>query len=333
MSCIFCKTENELTDEHVFPAALGGRAELKAGTCKDCNNKFSRAFEEKINRAFIPIRNILFIPDRRGEVPRVCAQVVVEGRVRRARILPGGKLQIPPMKFNVDTSSGREVIYRAFSVEDETTLLANLKARGIEVETAPSGSSSTVEGEFEWQASILTSESAFRTIAKIALIGFAHQFGQRSVESKAFGSIKAFIEDGSEGSPVRLFHSEEFRRATQAGPHRHMVLFAAIRKERVIWAIVMLFGGLTYLVKLRDCWEGIDLMKTYCDDAQKGEDCIVLPASLENELKAIPLVLDRKTIWNDIRASADAFIEGLRQASAAKAPSAQTDESKESAQK
>src|SRR5262249_14576893 len=180
--------------------------------------------------------------------------------------------------------------------------------KGIRVELAPSGGPPEIEGEFEWKAGFLVSESALRTVAKIALVGFAHRFGTKIIESKGFDRVKAFIVDGSGNSPVTLFFSDEFLAKTQSGPHQHMILFAASKEKRAIWAIVVLFGGLSYLVQLSDSWEGPDLMQTYCVDAQKGEEPIVLLAALENELNAVSLVLGEKTTWSNVKASADGFL-------------------------
>jgi hypothetical protein len=314
VSCVFCKSEHDLTGEHVFPAALGGRSELAAGTCKNCNNKFNKSFEELVIRSFVPIRNMLFIPDRTGDIPKIEAQVVVEGQRRPAKILAGGQVTVPPMKLQIEKSSNeKEVIYRAFSKDDGKALLANLSARGIKVESAPDGLSE-ITGEFEWRADFLGSAAARLAVAKIALIGFAYQFGAKAIESEAFSSIKNFITDESQGSPVRLFHNAEFIAHTQAGPHQHMLLFAANKRERTIWAVVILFGGLTYLVQLSSSWDGPDLVKTYGVDAQKGEECPVLVGALENELNAVDLILGQKTIWDDVKVSADSFMSAMKRA-------------------
>jgi hypothetical protein len=46
-NCLFCRREFEkLTDEHVFPAAIGGNLMVRNATCADCNNGISGKFEQ-----------------------------------------------------------------------------------------------------------------------------------------------------------------------------------------------------------------------------------------------------------------------------------------------
>ena len=314
IKCLFCPSESGLTNEHVFPAALGGGIELKSGTCCSCNCKFSKDFEQEINRCFVPIRNMLSIPDRRGKIPEVDAEARVEGQVAPAKILAGGKVHIRPMKLTIENSSGeKQVIYRAFSREDEKNLLANLEAKGKSVEPEPLPGIEK-PAEFEWKYGCLISSAAFRTVAKIAFVGFAYHFGSRLTYSEAFNCIRKFIADGSQESPaVRLFHNEVFRTGTQSNPFLHALLFAADGKEKKVWAIVILFGKLTYLVKLSDCWNGPDLNKTLGVDARYGTECVALAKSIDNEFKAVSLVLNGKTVWNDADVSAHALMDTLLQ--------------------
>lgn len=43
MSCIFCRSNANLTDEHVFPAFMGGELIVKDGSCETCNRDFGVA--------------------------------------------------------------------------------------------------------------------------------------------------------------------------------------------------------------------------------------------------------------------------------------------------
>jgi hypothetical protein len=67
--CLFCGEEHEkLSAEHVFPAALGGNLELRDGVCTKCNNDFSD-FERALAKELVPVRLLLNIPDRYGDIP------------------------------------------------------------------------------------------------------------------------------------------------------------------------------------------------------------------------------------------------------------------------
>jgi hypothetical protein len=88
--CLFCLRErDDLTAEHVFPAALGGNLTV-IGTCTECVNRkrsFSKEFEQPLAVELAPLRNILVIPDRRGNVPSVAVKAEVNGKELGARAL------------------------------------------------------------------------------------------------------------------------------------------------------------------------------------------------------------------------------------------------------
>ena len=89
--CLFCLSETDkLTDEHVFPAALGGKLVVKDGTCQACNNGLSKAFEQFVAKRLNHFRRVLSIKDRRGDIPKIEVKVDVNGEEREAWLLPDG---------------------------------------------------------------------------------------------------------------------------------------------------------------------------------------------------------------------------------------------------
>src|SRR5258706_13933130 len=95
--CLFCPTEQErLSEEHVFPAALGGTLELENAVCTVCNNDFSK-FEQPLARELRPIRFLLQIPDRRGEVPKVEATFETATKKYEARLEGKGTVVMKPI--------------------------------------------------------------------------------------------------------------------------------------------------------------------------------------------------------------------------------------------
>jgi hypothetical protein len=51
-SCIYCGSRDDLTDEHIIPAALGGNYVLPQASCKECN-KITSKFEREVLRGFM----------------------------------------------------------------------------------------------------------------------------------------------------------------------------------------------------------------------------------------------------------------------------------------
>ena len=87
------KPEAELTDEHIFPAALGGTLVIENGSCTTCNNGCSK-FEQAVATELTPLRNLLQIPDRRGEVPHTHATVKVGEKEYEGRVAGDGRVQL-----------------------------------------------------------------------------------------------------------------------------------------------------------------------------------------------------------------------------------------------
>ena len=75
--------------------------------------------------------------------------------------------------------------------------------------------------------------------------------------------------------------------------------------------VVVLFGGLFYLVELSNAYEGVDAGWTYAYDALRGEDCPVLVQKFDNELLGVQDVLEGATLWDDVKKTADSFITFL----------------------
>src|SRR6202040_2585210 len=78
MPCIFCFGQENLTDEHVFPAFMGGDLVVRNGSCERCNREFSIA-EATLKKATTPVLNLLQIENRYGVVPNAPLNVEIRG--------------------------------------------------------------------------------------------------------------------------------------------------------------------------------------------------------------------------------------------------------------
>jgi len=146
-SCIFCLTEsNDLTDEHVFPAALGGNLVVKDAACRACNNRFSGEFEQEVVGRFAHLRHIFRIPDRYGNVPHVDATVEVDGKSLDGRLLGNGTLKLKPIfTEHVGSDGVKEMVAHHVSEEQVEQLRKDGWEKG---ETTPGFA---VEGSFSGQ--------------------------------------------------------------------------------------------------------------------------------------------------------------------------------------
>ena len=78
MACLFCRSEENLTAEHVFPAFMGGELKVPGGSCKRCNHEFGVS-EAAVRREITPLLNLLRIRNRYDLVPNERLRADIRG--------------------------------------------------------------------------------------------------------------------------------------------------------------------------------------------------------------------------------------------------------------
>jgi hypothetical protein len=307
--CLFCQHEFEkLTDEHVFPAAIGGNLMVRNATCADCNNGISGKFEQYIARRFVHFRRLLSLKDRRGEVPVIEIGVRLGGDERRASLLSDGTTVLRPRVTKVVQDGVVETIYEDLPEANRENLRKKAEEQGCQLieEPTPGGE---VEASFSGDLDFLTSEEMLRYVAKVAYTALALRMGVAVAESDSFEEIREYIKTGRSGASVRLFLNEAFLAGSAQGLHQHSVVLAGRNDKRRVDAIVRIFGGLSYMVALSDRYEGADFFDTLVYDSQRGEINKVLATHVQSEILQIEtLNADKNTIWNDQRQAGQWFV-------------------------
>jgi hypothetical protein len=310
--CLFCLVDREeLTDEHVFPAALGGHLEVKKAACADCNNGFSRAFEQDIARRLADFRRIVGTPDRYGRLPELFVKVEIDGKQLDGKLLRDGAIQLKPI-ITVNKQNGvTEMTYEHTTEGQRHKLRQQASGERSELmeHTTPGGESEVcVSGQLDF----IDSPDMLRTVAKIAYTGLAFRMGERLAMRDTFSAIRQYIRTGEEGaSKAKLFLNERFLAASEHGPHQHSIVIVARNDKHRVDAIVRLFGGLCYFVNVSDNYEGADFYDTLVYDAQRGEVNDVLVTNLQTEFLQIEDVESKDTVWNDRVRAGDWFIRFL----------------------
>lgn len=307
MACVYCGRTDDLTEEHVFPDALGGRSTVADMVCRACNSRFSAEFEQDFVRGLSLIRFLLRVPTRRGRVEKLSAETVVDGAVRPAKVLADGEISVPTFRIEEEEKDGeRRIIYKTFSKEAQDALLEAAKKKGLEL-TEGAALLSEIEAVVELDLRFVVSVEAYRTVAKIAYTGYAQRAGRQSAESAGFQPLRDFIAQGEGPSPVRLFLNRKFAAHFNAGPHQHALVLGCNGQTHLAHAIVVIFGGLYYLVNLTDqCF--VDVFQSYGCNCQAGSEDRVLVGHLENERLMIEEVLHGNTIWDDYSQSLDYLV-------------------------
>jgi hypothetical protein len=324
--CLFClRKANQdgvgFTDEHVFPAALGGNLVVKNGSCDACNHGNS-TFEQAFARELTPIRMLLQIPDRYGNVPHAAATLVTDGQIYEGRVKGDGTIVVKPLVTEERNARGeREFVHRFLSDTQKEKLWDLAKKKGQQlIETGP-GDAVTAEVHIGGDLVVVGSQEGHRSAAKIAFVGLAYLAGANFATGEAFGEVRQFILRGKPEGTARIFTNKRYLEACQQGPHQHSIILAARHDQHRVDAIVRIFGELTYFVSLSDRYDGADFCNTLVYDAYRGEMNGILLAHEQAELmQTRDVATSSETVWDDLRAFGRNFCEFLERAVEKKRP-------------
>jgi HNH endonuclease len=315
--CLFCLRDvKELTDEHVFPAALGGELVVK-GTCVECvkdKRSFSKEFEQPFAMELAPIRNQLRIPDRQGNVPTVAAKAEIGGRELDAKLFGDGTVQLARVVTPIRGEDGKvkEVLYEYPTEQQKERNRREAAEKGDEIiESEPVAGPGleagiTVSGTLK----LIGAPEGLRYASKIAYTGFALRIGSEFAIRNASDEARNYVRTGEGGPTAKLFVNEEYLSNCAQGAHQHSIIIAGQKDNHRIHAVVRLFGALCYLVTLSEHYDGADFYNTLVYDAQRGSMNGVLVGNLQSEFLQIEHVTTSKaTIWNNSAVSGTRLIK------------------------
>lgn len=297
MPCIFCWKSEDLTDEHVFPAVLGGSLVVKEGSCKAHNEQCGK-YEQWFAAETKVLRNILEISDRYGEIPDAPAKVSVVGaRVGPipGRIKAGGVLALHDYVTQSQSADGKTV-REGFFVSEEAAdrFIHRAQARGQ--------STTEVEPPADYALLPTTTQGvgfaffveARRMVAKIALAAIAYRFGPEYACRPPFDTLRKSVLGPAEGILVRVFANNDFETSQVRTPQQHSVVGYLSAEMNKGWALVTLFGGLSYVIQVAEGFAepGSRHFSIYYDAASKTE---VQPVIIYLEHELIGRVLSPKS--------------------------------------
>jgi hypothetical protein len=317
--CLFCQrvveeptAEDRFTDEHVFPAALGGVLVVVDGTCGKCNNGLSKV-EQPLAEELTPFRFLLQIPDRYGKVPHTEATLKTAEKVYEGRVRGDGTVQPKPIVTEEKGEGGaREFVHRFITARQKEKLQRLAKEKGQQLIEMGPGDPVTAEVHIGGDLRVIGTQEGLRTVAKIAYVGLAYITGVTMATGGAFDEVRVYIRTGEGKSPIRLFVNDGFMNAFQQGPHQHAIVIAARHDRKRVDAVVRLFGTLCYFVTLSDHYEGADFCQTLVYDAYRGEVNGMLFGHEQAELlQTEDVATSRDTLWDDVAAAGKKFCEFL----------------------
>ncbi len=304
--CLFCLREVEgdtvrSTDEHIFPAALGGNLVVKDGSCDGCNHGNSK-FEQALAVELTPMRMLLQIPNRYGKVPHTTATIVTPDKTYDGRVKGDGSVIVKPLVTEEKNEKGeREFVHRFLTDSQKEKLRAQAKEKGQQLIEMGPGDPVRAEVHIGGDLMVIGSPEGLRTAAKIAYVGLAHLVGVKVAAGEAFTEVRQFILEGKPEGVARIFTNKRYLEACQQGPHQHSIAIAARRDKHRVDAIVRLFGELTYFVVLSDHYDGADFCNTLVYDAYRGEETGMLFAHEQAELlQTEDVATSKDTQWDNL---------------------------------
>jgi hypothetical protein len=307
---MFCGAEENLTREHVFPAFMGGKLEVPDGSCKQCNGGFAK-FEAALEANTTLLLNMFGIKNRDGVIPNARVAIGIRGvdvdGLSGLRIGGGGEIKVSEKVVDMvdaDGKPGRRGIFTKNSSAEK--FIAKSKARGEQVTEIPAPGSPTIDATFNFSLPFCLGFETRKVVAKIALAAIAYELGISVALSPDFDRLRnaRTASTVQELPPVGFFCNADFMGAYARTVQQHGVMCYLSAGRKKGWALVTLFGALTYLVEVTENYAALD-SKSFSIFYDAALQKRFYPVVLADEQSLVVKVLSKSTMFED-RAAIDA---------------------------
>jgi len=276
---------------------MGGELAVRNGSCKRCNREFSIA-EAALKKATIPLLNLLQIKNRYGVVPNAPLNVEIRGLdLKKLPAFMDGKGEINLLNVVRESVSeeGRKLRQGFFiSKKDGDRFVERALAQGGQVKDRGVPHEIVIEADYTVPLPFIESFEARKVAAKIAMTAIAFEYGIPFALSPQFDAFrKVCVAKAAQDLRVWFFANEGFMSANIRTAHQHSVMCYLSAGRRKGWALVTLFGGLSYLMEVAaEYTEREKQFSIFYDAASKKR---VNPIVLADEMTLIGHVLSPAT--------------------------------------
>jgi hypothetical protein len=302
MGCIFCRSGERLTDEHVFPAFMGGELRVPDGSCERCNRDFGIS-EAAVKEATIPLLNLLQIENRYSIVPNAPLRADIRGLdvANLPAFMDGdGNINLQDVVKESTSEDGRRLRQGFFlSRKAGERFAERARAKGLEVIERGVPTKIVIDAVYTIHVHFIASLHARRLAAKIALAAIALQYGVDFALTTQFDELRdAYKTKAEKDLPVRFFANAGLMASYIHSPYQHSVMCYLSAGRRKGWALVTLFGGISYVVFITDRYEERESRQfsIFYDAATKQR---FSPLVLADEMTLIGHVLSPSTKFED----------------------------------
>ena len=302
MACMFCKSEENLSREHVFPAFMGGELSVADGSCNRCNGEFGR-WEAEICNSTKFLLNLLQIQNRGGVVPKVKGDVTIRGMDAKGLfgIREGdGTVNLQDTVISSIEPDGKKHRRGLFiSKESAEKFIERARARGEKTTELPMPEEIVYDFSYLQSLPFVFTLAARKVAGKIALASIALEYGVSYAGSPQFDALRQIRTATTENEmPLRVFGNKTFMDAHSRNAHQHSVMCYLSAGKRKGWALVTLFGGLSYIVQVTDKFEegSSKQFSVFYDAVVKERTKLIV---LADEMTLIGKVLSKETVFEN----------------------------------
>jgi hypothetical protein len=247
--------------------------------------------------------NLLQIENRDGIVPIARVDVAVRGMdadglfgLRKGN----GEIGLADVVINSQEKNGKKK-RRGFFVcaESAKTFTGRGQKRGDQVTELPVPEQIVFDATSSLQIPFAFSIEIRKVVAKIALTAIAHQYGIPFALSRQFDDLRRSREaDRATDQPVRIFANKVFMNSHAQTAQQHSIMCHMSSKTKQGTALVTLFGGLTYALKITSTYEECESRKfsIFYDAAAKK---LLHPVVSGDELAMVAQVVSPDTVFED----------------------------------
>jgi len=270
--CLYCSALAS-SDEHVISEALGCKELIKDGVCPSCNNKFGHSFEGKFINGLALFLNFFKIPNGEGVIPSVRLQGKIGTEEFKFVITGDGKADIHPTPLrDEETSSGHEKEFRVFHKAQEMKIGDALRSRHSDLvwkQLQDTQVKQIIDVQAGFDAELLCSPDANRTIAKYALNLLIHQYGYEWAKN-GFQSLIAYVKGEASTTRIGVLWEPSLLSRFPFEPPKHLFVIVCDSKTHTVTVFLYFFCLFPFCVITEEPGVLIDSSKNGAVDPYKG---------------------------------------------------------------
>jgi hypothetical protein len=270
--CLYCGASVS-SEEHIISEALGCKELIKDGVCPVCNNSFGNRVEGRFVNGLALFLNFFKIPNGRGVVPSVELRGKIGSEEFEFVITGDGKAVIHSRPVRIQkTSAGQEKEFRIFHKAQEKKIGGTLRSRHHDLtwKRLPDAEvKQVIDVEAGFDAGLLRSSEANRTVAKYTLNLLMHLYGYEWVEDK-LGSLIDYIKGQQSKTRVGILWEPHLLKRFPFVPPKHLFVIVCDSRTHSVTIFLYLFCLFPYCVTTEESGVLIDSSKNGALDPYKG---------------------------------------------------------------